>query len=1429
MRRSALRCLAALAACATSCATGPEPLSDNQPPVVEARPDGGEPPAPPATATSDDPPPTADEHAAALERVKPAAPQPPTDAEKRLDALLGTFLTSHATRRLAVASDKPLYQPGETIWFRGVLLATATLLPAPATGVTFELVSPRGSSVMARRVASDAHGVAANDFPLPADVVGGEYTLRARADDGATDERKVIVASYEAPRLKKALEFIKKAYGPGDTVAAAVSVARPTGEPFAGRALTAVAVVDDTEVARLPVTTDGAGTAVVRFTLPAAIARGDALLTVMAEDGGVTESIQKRIPVVLKTVRLSLFPESGDLVEGLPARVYFAATNPLGKPADVAGRVVDDAGREVARFSSLHDGLGRFPVTPQRGRRYHVEITRPTGIAEHFPLPEAKHAGCALTALDDFEGKRDEVRVGVACTEARTIVLEAVLREAHLSSATAQVAAGQPAVIALPVPRGTQGAVRVTVLDDKFVPLAERLVYRGRGADLQVKVSAQKPSLSPRDPVELTVETRDGAGRPVEATVDVAVVDDTVLSFADDKSANLLARTYLEKELPDGQAATIEEPNFYFSSKPNAAAALDLVMGTRGWRHFEWQLVLAPPPPATRTVSVLDGLEGAIGGVPGGVMAARAQMAPRPMAMAAPAATPPVDKAERAAAPAHRLAEEAVKEKGVLGVLAREEPFAGKKNAFGGGFAGRERDRRAAAGDDEVALEQQQLWTWAPVRQFPVPDYSHVEGTPVRTDFRETIYWNPSVSTDRDGRAKVKFYLSDAVTSFRATVEGASAGGMLGRGEAVVQSKLPLSLEAKIPVEVSAGDTIRLPVTLANETDHALDATLTAKFGAAFKLVEDPSGAPVHLDAGERRALFFPLEVVATDGESEILLATDTAGLHDEVKRAIRVVPLGFPAHAAFSGTVRDRALHTIDLETALPRTLTATVTMYPSPLATLVKGADGILREPGGCFEQTSSSNYPNTMAAQYLLAHDVSDPALVQKIHGLLERGYKRLTGYESPKHGYEWFGGDPGHEALTAYGMMEFADMEKVYGDVDRTMIDRTAKWLSSRRDGKGGYLRNPRALDSFGGAPPEVTNAYITWALTEAGKPYSSDLGVEIEASRKLAAETSDPYLLALAANTLENVKDAAAGDAIARLASKQGKDGGFPGAKTSITRSGGEALAIETASLAVLALGKAQGHDGEERAAVEWLTRHDNGYGAYGSTQSTVLALRALSAYAERSRQAQSGGVATVFVNGKQAGRIAYDKGRKEPLVFDDLAGAMVRGRNAIEIRVDSQAALPYAVAIDWRTRMPSSSPEAKVRVETVLAKQSVRMGESVRLTARVESMAPHGEGLPMALARVGLPGGLSFQTWQLKELRDKGVIDFYETRPREVILYFRALAPAAKKEIALDLLATVPGTYVGPASSAYLYYTNEHKTWAQPLEVNIAPYSAVNQ
>ena len=58
---------------------------------------------------------------------------------------------------------------------------------------------------------------------------------------------------------------------------------------------------------------------------------------------------------------------------------------------------------------------------------------------------------------------------------------------------------------------------------------------------------------------------------------------------------------------------------------------------------------------------------------------------------------------------------------------------------------------------------------------------------------------------------------------------------------------------------------------------------------------------------------------------------------------------------------------------------------------------------------------------------------------------------------------------------------------------------------------------------------------------------------------------------------------------------------------------------------------------------------------------------------------------------------------------------------------------------------------------------------------------------------------------------------------REVVLYWRSLKPEQRVELPISLVAEIPGTYTGPASRAYLYYTDEHKEWVEPLAVDITP------
>ena len=1421
-------------------ASPPAPLAIAPPaiaPLVDASlepPSGPKPPRPPL------PPENAPPPAPRLDGLPP---------QEKLRSKIESYFQGHISRRIYIQTDKPLYKPGETIWVKAWDLTARAFSFAPnAAGMYVELISPRGAIVAKKKVHEQA-GMAQVDFPLEGGLQGGEYTLRIRTLDGQKGERPVMVASYEAPRLKMKLEFVRKAYGPGDEVSATIEVKRPTGEALRDHALTAAVRLDGQDLPKVKLSTDAEGEGLVRFTLPPEIALGDGLLTVLCDEGVLTESIARRVPIVLKKLALRAYPEGGELVIGLPSRVYFEAKNPLGKPADIVGHISDDTGAVVARFESVRDGLGRFELNPQPGRSYKLEIDKPVGISEQYPLPAALPEGCVLRSFDDLDGQLAATRVSVRCTAPRKVLATAMVRENLMDAAAVLVPAGAPAVIYL-TPRdetqaGLAGVARVTLFDDAMHPLAERLVYRQRRARLGIQVTADKKAYVPRDRVELQIATTSPRGVPISAELALSVVDDTVLSFADDKTGHLLSRLYLESELP----GKIEEPNFFFDLREEKSAmAMDLLMGTRGYRRFEWMPELVPGR-TNRTLSIARDSGTMIRGnlienrpviadkkSKAGVLAAALPKSPprAPMMEAAAAGPPPALRQPARNAPLPRpapmqRAEEAPAEKAAK--LDAPPPAMAKPAAAAAMGLGRARPMDDAAfGDMDLerprpialpaprpAIVRRPAVPWAPVRVFPAPTYQPGYSGP-RSDFRETIAWLPAIKTDPDGKATVSFYLSDAVTSFRIVTEGVG-GGVGGKEDTILKSSLPFSMAVKLPLEVSEGDRIKLPLVLSNEYSQPVQVKLLARFGGLVTLDRPVERTNGELAAQARDTLYYPLTVTGKRGQNEVYFMAEAAGLRDELTREMRVSPRGFPQHIAKSGRLRKSYVQDLDLAAALPGTADGQVRIYPSLLSNLVASLEGMLHEPVGCFEQASSANYPNIMILRALREEGIADPRLWGRASRLLDAGYRRLVGYETPQRGYEWFGASPGHEALSAYGLLEFTDMRAVFHDVDRQMLTRTADWLLSRRDGKGGYLRDGKALDSFGAASKQVTDAYITYSLTEAKQ---SGLDAELEAAAYLSQHTSDAYLLALSTASLLNAGRLRAGQAGARrLVAMQDIDGAFKNADHSITRSGGESLFIETTALATMALLKAGGFDPQVDRAVEWLLGHRRGMGAFGSTQATILGLKALIAYMSTQARQHVGGTVTLYINGQPAGTRTYESSAREPIVLAGLAPYLKPGQNHLELSHSGHWALPFSLAIDYRSLQPATSPRATIDLSTQLERTQMKLGESVRLRVVLTNKSDRGQ--PMTLARVQLPGGLSFQTWQLKELREKGLVAFYETGPREVNLYLREMKPRQQLEIPLDLIAFAAGTYTAQASSAYLYYTDEHKTWVAGTQVSIEP------
>jgi hypothetical protein len=1488
----------------------------------------------------------------------------PDEAEFRVEAaceVRGSQVTATATGSIRLvatrylthlAMDRTLYRPGEVMYYRSLSLERFSLKAEHEFPVHFEIRDPGGSVLPgSEHEGITTRGVGSGVFAIPPGQVGGEYTLVAHSPEGSfPDEvRKFHIQNYRVPRLRKELEFQKDSYGPGDLVVADFTARLAEGGPVAGASLTISAVVDEQSVLQTTVQADDSGAAHIEFRIPENVEIGDGRLSIVVDDGGTRETLTKTIPIQLDRIEVTFYPAGGDLVPGLENAVYFVARNAQGDPVHIAGDIVDSRSRSLAQVETQHDGMGRFEFTPAFGESWRLVLSKPAGLRASFDLPAPNAAQTVVIDAGKgvFSSGSSPDLVVSSAREMPSLLLTAYCRGALMSQQVFAARTGSNTV-ALSLPGDAGGVLRVTVHDNSVQPpkpLAERLIYRRTGRELSVKVVGNEQPRAPGERARLELLVTNEHGEPVPAALGIAVVDDSTLVLADDHYPNLQTHFLVTSEVSSPE--DLEDAEFYLSDDPEAEQALDLLLGTQGWRRFvEKRLVDLQQDPVLReqvarlqalggvvttpqnfnnvhslqnrlvstvdvqrmrgvfqatcvllgigillnlllsaifgskpvtagsgtlpmllimTVSVAAGVTGCGGEAGESNLDATSVMSLQRADFADDAG--PMEEADQPAsniefdlhgAPADMLAKvdadpalasaEAPPGEGSDTAVAlgsskedrADEWFGNAEGAEGAPLGmGGKLTLRFADGTGRFRLSPQEIHRFRAglmnsdelaSARFVVREYSYRQrqrrGTR-RDDFAETLYWNPLVIADAQGRATIEFDLSDSITTFRVSASAHSNDGRIGSGEGEVISRRPFYLEPKLPLEVTVGDRVDVPVAVVNGTSQDLQAVFELQASNVFRL-DGSSKRDMPLVADARTRAIFPLEVVGLgDGHIDVIGSLNGPNVNwkDSVRRPLTSVSQGFPIQESLAGVfAKNDSTLTLQLpDRWTPNSLRAVLRVFPSRVAEAQQSLEGMLREPGGCFEQTTSSNYPNTMVLRLMSGPDGEALAgtkleTIRRAKKLLAKGYARLAGYESASGGFEWFGGDPGHEALTAFGLMQFYDMMPVY-PVDTEMLDRTTKWLLSRRNGEGGFQINPRFLHNWG-APEEVLNAYIVWALTETHAPeVMQQLSRELSHLADVGQETSDPYLLALCAASLANAEQFAAVDSLLdRLSGMARDDGSLEGAAT-VTVSRGISRTVETTALAALAWQKRPSFSEQAGKAVQWLRSNRQGSGHFGSTQATVLALKALLNAPDKPNTSSNSPFVVVSIGETEIGRIDLSQATSGAPSLTIPAGAMEPGENTLNVTNSTGDTISYAVDLQYYTDRPANDDRCPLRITTSLSATTAAAGEVISLEATLLNATDSGQ--PMSMVSLGLPAGLEPRTEQLDELKEQGVIDFYELRNREVICYWRSLEANQQIDLRLDLTAEIPGSYTGPASRTWLYYTAEQKHWADPLQVEI--------
>ena len=243
-----------------------------------------------------------------------------------------------------------------------------------------------------------------------------------------------------------------------------------------------------------------------------------------------------------------------------------------------------------------------------------------------------------------------------------------------------------------------------------------------------------------------------------------------------------------------------------------------------------------------------------------------------------------------------------------------------------------------------------------------------------RSDFTNTVYWNTALATDEHGKATVNFELSDSITSYRVLADAYAVGGLIvGESNTVlIPSKIPFHVDASLPLFAVSGDKIKAPLAVVAE-DASSKEQIDVKVESSVMgplILSDREGSSWSQRERAHRS-FLNIDIGEGLGKANVTaVAKASNGMSDSITRATTVRSNGFPMKintgSLLNPTENFAWEFSLPAQT-VPKSLKASVTVYPSPLANLAKSLEALIQEPYGCFEQTSSTTYPLVMAAQY------------------------------------------------------------------------------------------------------------------------------------------------------------------------------------------------------------------------------------------------------------------------------------------------------------------------------------------------------------------------------------------------------------------------------------------------------------------------------
>jgi uncharacterized protein YfaS (alpha-2-macroglobulin family) len=355
-------------------------------------------------------------------------------------------------------------------------------------------------------------------------------------------------------------------------------------------------------------------------------------------------------------------------------------------------------------------------------------------------------------------------------------------------------------------------------------------------------------------------------------------------------------------------------------------------------------------------------------------------------------------------------------------------------------------------------------------------------GGDARSDFKQSAYFNPTLTTDEQGRARVTFQAPDNLTTFRLMAVAVSKDDRYGSGQSRVTVNKPLMARPALPRFLRAGDKFEAAVAVSTKgsTSKTVDVSLDVGVGLVLR---DDKVKQLQVTKDGTGEVRFKVEAVET---GETTLQFTVAGTTErDVVRLTRLIhsPAQLEAVAAYGETTGTDGQRLGKLDEVRSDVGGLDVTLASSRLVGLDGSMDQLVEYPYFCTEQLASRLLPvlplSELAAEFGFE-------VMPDVKGFAGRTVRTILERQHANGGFGfWPESESTHPYLTAYTLwvLELAKRKGV--SINADVFERGVSYLKPIVNNTSKDVEELR----HHGLSRDL-QAFITFVLAELGRP---DLG------------------------------------------------------------------------------------------------------------------------------------------------------------------------------------------------------------------------------------------------------------------------------------------------------------------------------------------------